>query len=195
MCTDTARAPLAPPVHAYHRPRQQRRRNERSSFTYLHAATVRLRRASPVPGATASSSSRLQDTPWPPRARSSLPEQVAAPGQDLEWTLRGQAAPHGRSAAPLLLPANRASSSSAQEGHPPRTSLAQAAAQGPPDTGASRRLLFGRSIAAIDRRPGRRPGAWDPASLGLTENHPNGINYSPSLDEEDFVPPPPAARR
>lgn len=39
---------------------------------------------------------------------------------------------------------------------------------GPPNTGASRHLPFGRSVAAVDRRPGRRPGAWDPASLGLT---------------------------
>ena len=69
---------------------------------------------------------------------------------------------------------------------------------GPPDTGASRRLLFGRSVAAVDRRPGHRQGAWNSASLGLANGHQNGVDipdYTPSSDEEDFAPSPPAARR
>ena len=28
--------------------------------------------------------------------------------------------------------------------------------------------LFGRTVAALDRRPGRRPGSWAPANLGFT---------------------------
>ncbi|KAE8819180.1 putative leucine aminopeptidase [Hordeum vulgare] len=70
---------------------------------------------------------------------------------------------------------------------------------GPPVTSASRRLLFGRSVAAVDRRPGRRRGTWNPASLGLTSGLPNGggiPDYTPSSDEEEGpIPSVPASRR
>ena len=53
---------------------------------------------------------------------------------------------------------------------------------GPPDTGASRRLLFGRSVAAVDYRPGWRPVAWNPVSVGLANGLTNGVatpDYTP----------------
>ena len=60
---------------------------------------------------------------------------------------------------------------------------------GPPDTGASRRLLFGRSIAAIDRRPSRHPASWAPASRGLASAapetaRPDHVVVDSSSDEE-----------
>lgn len=49
--------------------------------------------------------------------------------------------------------------------------------------------LFGRVVAAIDHRPGRRSGSWAPASLGFTNALPKGACHDPvviasSLDEE-----------
>ena len=49
--------------------------------------------------------------------------------------------------------------------------------------------LFGRAVAAIDRRPSRRLGSWAPASLGLASAAPEGARPDPvviasSSDEE-----------
>nr|XP_040252106.1 vasodilator-stimulated phosphoprotein-like [Aegilops tauschii subsp. strangulata] len=56
---------------------------------------------------------------------------------------------------------------------------------------AARRFgrLFGRAVAAIDRRPSRRPGSWAPTSLGLASAapgtaRPDHVVVDSSSDEE-----------
>ena len=39
--------------------------------------------------------------------------------------------------------------------------------------------LFGRAVAALNRRTGRRAGSWAPASLGLASAAPPGVRLDP----------------
>ncbi|KAI4981575.1 hypothetical protein ZWY2020_022067 [Hordeum vulgare] len=40
--------------------------------------------------------------------------------------------------------------------------------------------LFGRALASLDRRPGRRPGSWAPASLGFAAAPPQAGRHVPA---------------
>lgn len=155
----------------------------------------------PAPSCVASvGGGSLVFIPTPGRAQTTVSAATAAgasgsadpgPGEDAPGTSSAPWA-FGRSPAP---PSEQGLFLFGEGGTPTTDVAGTSASAGPPDTGASRRLLFGCFVAAIDRRPGRRTGAWDPTSLGLTANLPYNNDYTPSSDEEDFTPSPPTGRR